>query len=114
MICGDGDFRVNLRKRHEVDPRWEFRVFEHVDGGEKYRGVSHAELKWIVNHRRTMPSVCLEASSNPRGDPIPHIFITFLLHYSHTFSHVLIFIYAHMPFHPPFHCAFFCFINVYA
>lgn len=45
MICGDGDFRVNLRKRHGVDPRWEFRVFEHVDWGEKYRGVPHAELK---------------------------------------------------------------------
>lgn len=60
MICGDGDFRVNLRKRHEVDPRWEFRVFERrttgEEGGvgrrgEKYRGVPHAELKWIVNHR---------------------------------------------------------------
>lgn len=32
MICGDGDFRVNLRKRHEVDPRWKFRVFERRRG----------------------------------------------------------------------------------
>lgn len=54
MICGDGDFRVNLRKRHRVDPRWEFRVFESADG-EKYRGILHAESKWIVNHRRAMP-----------------------------------------------------------
>lgn len=60
MICGDGDFRVNLRKRHEVDPRWEFRVFERRRG-EKYRGVPRAELKRIVNHRSTMP-MCLEPS----------------------------------------------------
>lgn len=58
MICGDGDFRVNLRKRRQVDPRWEFRMFESIDG-EKYRGILHAESKRIVNHRRAMLSVCL-------------------------------------------------------
>lgn len=47
-------------------------------GGEKYRGVPHAELKWIVNHRRTMPSVCLESSGILEDPPIPHIYI---IHY---------------------------------
>jgi len=66
MICDDGDFRVNLRKRHGVDPRWEFRVFERRRG-EKYRGVPHVELKGIVNHRRTSVPNLLESSK--RRDP---------------------------------------------
>lgn len=80
MICGDGDFRVNLRKRHEVDPRWEFRMFE-PRRGEKYRGVPHAELKEIVNHRYYVVRVSSQTFLNPRKDPILHIYITLFLHF---------------------------------
>lgn len=60
MICGDGDFRVNLRKRHEVDPRREFRVFERRRG-EKYRGVPLRRIEVDHYSSNTMP-MCLEPS----------------------------------------------------
>lgn len=86
MICGDGDFRVNLRKRHEVDPRWEFRMFERRRG-EKYRGVPYAELKEIVNHRCTMSSVCRPRPSwILQKNSILHIYITLFLHFSKPFN----------------------------
>jgi len=50
---------------------------------EKYRGIPHAQLKWIVNHRRAMPFMCLESFFNPRPN--------FAIYYPHflTFSFLL-------------------------
>lgn len=115
MICGDGDFRVNLRKRHEVDPRWEFRVFERRRG-EKYRGVPHAELKWIVNHRRTMSSLCLEPSWILEETQ----FCTFILRYFHILSrfnfylHLPLFSYFFIFFLVCLVACYFSVLNVYA
>lgn len=104
MICGDGDFRVNLRKRHRVDPRWEFRVFESADG-EKYRGILHAESKWIVNHRRAMPIRVSRASADSRPN-FAHVIIYFSRPSTHLFESSPLF----LPFmHPKFlfHCLVF-------
>lgn len=66
MICGDGDFRVNLRKRHRESIRAENLECSSTVDGEKYRGILHAESKWIVNHRRAMPIRVSRASSDSR------------------------------------------------
>lgn len=60
MICGDGDFRVNLRKRHEVDPRWEFRVFERRRGWKILAAFLMPNWRGSLIIGCAMPSVCLE------------------------------------------------------
>jgi len=50
MICGDGDFRVNLRKRHGESIR-PGNLECSNSNGEKYRDIFHAEFSRIINHR---------------------------------------------------------------